>query len=111
MIRKVLPNWFVKLCYLKASLCFGEAVTCEGMIGRVANMDVLLRKFEQWEIEYSRRGYRTIPLNDLADIGGYGASMEGIRGYYGVKRDMGEKPNLYSAMYREEFLQEPKFSQ
>ena len=44
-------------------------------------------RWARWEIEYARRGYRTIPLMDFVNYGRYGVQLTGV----GVKRESQEQ--------------------
>jgi len=70
-------------------------------MGECIGFEKLLRKWEKWEIEYARRGFRTISVDKFTDLGGYGKSIDDLLRQV---RDSDENPKYHAKIYREEFL-------
>lgn len=85
--------------YVDAGAELGDALSY-GYLGEPLGLDGMVSNWARWELEYSKRGYRTISLEDLIDYGGYGRLYaEPLKGL-GVKREPKEQIILYSILYR-----------
>lgn len=86
---------------------FGEAESYSDC-GEVAGTEAMLLDLVKWELEYSRRGYRTISIDDFIDYGGYGRlygkSLNGL----GIKREINEKIVLHAGIYRRRCFKKTK---
>ncbi len=82
----------VVTAYIAAGACYGDACTYPG------GMAPSIGKFsarEAWgvmEKEYAALGYRTIPIKDLIDLGGYGQPVTKL---VRISRDIGEEALLW----------------
>lgn len=85
--------------YAKAGSAFGYAVSLIYM-GECVGFAAMLAKWEGYETEYSRRGYRTFSMRDFVDLGGYRQPIKDL----GAKRAGGEKAVLHAAIYRRKYL-------
>lgn len=85
--------------YVRAGGEFGQAVSYLYM-GECIGFKNLLSKWQKWEAEYARRGYRTLPIDDFIEYGGYGKPLEGL----GVKRNENEKIVSHAQIYRRLYL-------
>src|SRR3990172_1916216 len=99
-MKKLLPDFAVEYRYVQAGANFGDAVSYLYM-GECTGFKELLNKWAGWEEEYARRGYKTLSLDKLTGLGGYGKSIDDV---IGQKRDKGEKPLFHAQIYREKFL-------
>ncbi len=97
--RKLLSDEAVENRYVDAGSIFGTAVSyicygeCYGFAG-------LLRKWEKWEKEYARRGFRTLSLDTFINHDGYGSPLKGL----GEKLEDDELPVFHAKIYRERYL-------
>lgn len=96
---KFLSDAQVEGRYVNACAHFGSALSYIAM-GECVGFEKLLAQWEKWEAEYARRGYRTLPSDDLVSYGGYGRPLVGL----GVKRRSLEQPVFHARIYREKFL-------
>ena len=99
MLKRFMTDKQVERCYVKAGAVFGDAVSYIYM-GECVGFTDLLAKWEKWEAEYAKRGYRTLPVDDFVDHGGYGMPFKDL----GAKRTKGEKPVFHAKIYRELYL-------
>ena len=107
-IKKMI-NWFYELWlnslsdkqveekYVEAGADFGDALSYEYSMGKCVVFDGMCLEWARWEFEYSKRGYRTISLDDFVDLGGYGKPLKGLS----VKRKPKEQIILYAVLYRQ----------
>jgi len=100
LLIRWLPTWMVSMLYLHNGARFGDAVSYL-FIGECSGLDTLLNRWDKWEQEYIRRGFRPISLDELIDIGGYGMSSDGL---LNQKLDVGEEPISHALIYRNEYL-------
>jgi hypothetical protein len=89
----------VEKYYIAVGRVFGNAVSYIYM-GECVGFETLLASWEKWETEYSRRGYRTLPLDDFVEYGGYGIPLKNV----GKKRSRCEEGISHAKIYREEHL-------
>lgn len=85
--------------YREAGEIFGDAVSMIYM-GECIGFERLLDTWAHWEQEYARRGFRTIPLDDFVDTGGYGVPLKGL----GQRRAPDEEPVFHAEIYRKIWL-------
>ncbi len=97
--RKWLSDEAVERRYVDAGSIFGAAVSYLYM-GECSGFKRLLSKWEKWENEYVRRGFRTLSIDAFIDRGGYGVALEGL----GEKRNELEEPVFHARIYRERYL-------
>ncbi len=96
---KSLSDKEAEMNYIEAGARFGDGVSYL-YFGEPLGFDNMFWGWARWEREYSRRGFRTLSLDDFVWFGGYGKALNGL----GVKRAEGEKIILHSDIYKEEFL-------
>ncbi len=97
--RWFLTNKQVQKRYVEAGADFGDAVS-HIFMGECIGFEKLLATWEDWEAEYSKRGYRTLPIEDFANFGGWGKPLKDI----GVKRTAGEELEFHAKIYRDRYL-------
>jgi len=102
MFARFLTDKQVEKRYVKVGATFGDAVSYIYM-GECVGFEKLLAKWEKWEAEYAKRGYRTLPLDDFVSYGGYGTPLKGLKGL-GEKRVEGEDVILHAKIYRDVYL-------
>ena len=81
--------------YVEAGRIFGDAVSDLYMGEGTAFAD-LLAKWEKWEAEYAKRGYRTLRVNDFVAYGGYQIPLKDL----GTKREEGEEAVFHAEIYK-----------
>ena len=99
MLERFMTDKQVEKRYAEAGRVFGDAVSYIYM-GECVGFDGLLAKWEKWEAEYAKRGYRTFPVDDFVAYGGYGTPLKDL----GAKRTEGEEPVFHAKIYREVYL-------
>lgn len=99
MFERFMTDAQVEKRYINTGNIFGDAVSYLYM-GECVGFERMLARWEKWETEYARRGYRTLPLDTFIDCGGYGVPLRGI----GVKREEGEAPVFHAKIYRGQYL-------
>lgn len=85
--------------YKKAGSIFGEAVSMI-YLGECVGFEKILRRFEKWEKEYARRGYKPLSVDDFR-AASYG---EDISQKLHCLQPEGEKPRFHAKIYREKYL-------
>ncbi len=100
LIKKLLPDSFVKKKYVDAGATFGYAVSYL-YLGECAGFEALLNKWAEWEEEYAHRGFKTVSLDRFGEFGGYGKPIDEV---LGRKREVDEEPIFHAQIYREKFL-------
>ncbi len=98
-LKKLLSTSAVEKKYLEAGRVFGDNLSYI-FLGKCVEFEKNLDKLISWELEYAKRGFKTIPLNEFVEFGGYGKD---IKNSLGKKRDAGEKP-LYPAQNYKDIL-------
>ena len=91
---KSLSDKEVENNYIEAGADFGNAVSYDYM-GKCIGFEGMFLSWARWEIEYSNRGYRTIPFDEFILNGGYDKPLSGL----GVKREPDEQIVLYAFLY------------
>ncbi len=99
-----LPYSILEKKYLKSGASFGNAVSYLYM-GECVEFKENLEKWQTWEQEYSRRGYRTINLHKFVEFGGYGLNIDYL---IGQKRKENEQPLLHAEIYKTKYLGKTK---
>lgn len=101
MFERFLTDKQVEKRYIKAGEIFGDALSY-GFMGECSGFKRMLAKWEKWEAEYIKRGYRTLPIDDFIDYGGYGVPLP-LKDIW-KKRDKNEKPIFHAKTYRDIYL-------
>lgn len=91
---KMFTDKQVEKRYVAAGATVGDALSY-GYMGKCVGFDSFVKKFNRWEKEYARRGYKTITCEDFEKYGGYGIPLKGL----GIKRDESEKPIFHSERF------------
>ena len=99
MLERFMTDKQVEKHYAEAGRIFGDAVSYIYM-GECVGFADLLAKWEKWEAEYAKRGYRTLPVDDFVAYGGYGTPLENLS----AKRAEGEETVFHAKIYREVYL-------
>lgn len=99
MFEKFLTDKQVEKKYVGAGGTFGSAVSFIYM-GECIRFADMLTKWEKWEDEYAKRGYRTLPVDDFVGYGGYGKPLRNL----GARRATGERPVSHARIYRKRYL-------
>lgn len=99
MFIQLLTDKTVEQKYRKAGAEFGGAVSMLYM-GECVGFSKLLKRWEKWEAEYAKRGYRTISLDDFVLCGGYGRPLKSL----GEKRTNEEGVIRHAKTYRDKYL-------
>lgn len=73
-------------------------------MGTPVGLDELVERWAEWELEYVKRGFRTISLDDFIKAGGYGASLQDK---LGIKREPGEQVVPHSYIYMQRYPDPP----
>lgn len=82
--------------YVSAGAKLGDALSYS-YLGIPVGLSILIDIWEEWETEYSKRGYRTVSLDSFINYGGgYTKNLNGI----GIKREEGEELISHVARYR-----------
>lgn len=110
--RKFLSDNQVASRYVCAGSHVGSVVNYfyreEGMgfsMGRCSGFEELLDRWDGWEQEYARRGFRTISLDAFVEYGGQGFP---INHFVGQRRYENESPVFHAQMYGAEYLRRAK---
>ncbi len=102
MFERWFSDKFVARRYVVVGATIGDALSyC--YIGIPVGFVVMHKRWEKWEKEYARRGYRTISLDDFIEYGGYDESLKNIL----VKRNSDEQPVFHATIYRERYMNTP----
>jgi hypothetical protein len=99
-LKRILTDRTVERKYVHAGAEFGFDVSYIYM-GESIGFESRLNKWANWEKEYAKRGFRTVPLDDFIELGGYGRSIASL---VGIKRDENEEPVYHAQIYRDNFL-------
>lgn len=107
---RFLPDWLVTNCYMKAGGIFGEALSCVGVAGPCVGFEKFFARWEFWEAEYARRGYRTVNIEEFYKLGfGSVDSEEFITMHLRWERKPGEELVLHAAPAKAWLIQEDWF--
>lgn len=90
---------WVEKRYAESGLSFGDAASYLFM-GECYGFEKLFVRWERWEVEYAKRGYRTVSLDAFVASGGYGAPFQEL----GMKRSESEEPTLYASIFRAHYF-------
>jgi hypothetical protein len=85
--------------YKKAGSFFGVAVSMLHM-GECVGFEKRLRRWEKWEAEYARRGYKPLSVDDFIHAS-YGND---ISQKLHCLQPEGEEPRFHAKIYREKYL-------
>ena len=85
--------------YVLTGTEFGDVVSMI-YLGECIGFENLLASWETAERAYANLGYRTLPVDDFVDAGGYGKELTGLR----IPREIDENPVYHAAYYRKTFL-------
>ena len=99
IFKRLISDSGVEKRYLRAGAEFGDAVSYLYM-GECLDFRIRLLVWEDWEEEYAKRGYRTMPLDDFVEFGGYGKSIDHL---LGKEREDEEEPIFYAKIFQEVF--------
>lgn len=91
--------------YEDAGATIGNALSYSYM-GEPLGLKGLFTRWEKFEAEYSKRGYRTISLDAFIRLGGYGIPLPDI----GVRRELEEVPVLHAKIFRAEYYQNDRLT-
>lgn len=100
LFRACIPSSLVTHLYLKAGEIVGDAVSYSYM-GEAVGFRENFEKWATWEREYSKRGFRTLSLDDFIVYGGMGKPIDHL---IAVKRTPHEEPIFHAEIYRREYL-------
>jgi hypothetical protein len=101
--KRLLTNCFVIKRNLSAESQIGYALSY--MMNReFIESEGLLKRWDVWEAEYARRGFRTISLERFVQLGGYNQPVNDV---LGLKRNSDEDTILHALIYRYWFIYKP----
>lgn len=87
--------------YVRSGAVFGEALSHLYM-GECVGFHGMKERWAKLEQLYADLGYRTIPVEDFVEYGGYGKAIDHkVR----VKRSEGEAPVLHAVTFQERYAQ------
>jgi hypothetical protein len=89
----------VRSYYIKAGHKFSDTKDCICK-NKSANYINILLELEKWELEYSKRGFRTFSINDFIKYYGFGSSLDFSFRISKKKREPQEKAILHIANFR-----------
>jgi len=95
MVRR---EWVVEH-YVRSGAVFGEALSYLYM-GECIGFHGMKERFAKLERLYAEYGYRTIPLEDFVEYGGYGKKIDHL---LRVKRETGEEPIFHAVTFQERY--------
>jgi hypothetical protein len=99
-LRRFINDQKVEKKYVSAGAQFGDAVSYLYM-GECVGFESMLNRWADWEQEYVDRGYRTVPLDNFVELGGYGKSIDHLLGH---KLKENEEPIFHAQIYRDNYL-------
>ncbi len=85
--------------YRRAGAVFGDAVS-EIYMGERRGFDKLHAEWARWELEVSRRGFRTFSVDAFRRLGGWARPIPG----FGERRSESEKVVLHAEIFRQRWL-------
>jgi hypothetical protein len=95
MFKRFMTDEQVEDRYARAGDNFGFAASVADWDGEFS-FNWLLSRWEKWEAEYAKRGFRTLPVDDFTYFGD-NKIVEGL----GIKREEGEDPVFHAVYFRE----------
>jgi hypothetical protein len=98
--KRLLFDARVEKNYVSTGTWVGDAVS-QAYMGEPLGMASRVDKWASWEVEYARRGFRTVSLDRFVGLGGYGKHIDDA---IGQKRDAGEEPILHAEIYKQRYL-------
>ena len=96
----ILSDRLVGKMYQKYGTQFGDAVSML-YVGECAGFNRMFSKWQTLEVEYLKRGLRSLPIDDFVSAGGYGNDIDSL---IMVRRDRGENPVFHATIYKERYL-------
>lgn len=87
--------------YVRSGAVFGEALSYLYM-GECVGFHSMKERWAKLERSYAELGYRTIPLEDFLEYGGYGKAIDHL---VRVKRTEGEEPTLHAITFQQRYAQ------
>lgn len=93
-------EWVVEQ-YVRSGAVFGEALSYLYM-GECVGFHSMKERWAKLERLYAELGYRTIPLEDFLEYGGYGKSIDHL---VRLRRADGEEPVLHAVIFQERYAQ------
>jgi hypothetical protein len=99
-LRRIMNDQGVEKKYVSAGAQFGDAVSYLYM-GECVGFESMLNRWADWEQEYVDRGYRTVPVDNFVELGGYGKSIDH---FLGQKLEENEEPIFHAQIYRDNYL-------
>ena len=103
--RIIILDSRVLKAYERAGKEFGDSLSYLDCMGRDVDFEVKFLIFQDWEKAYAKRGYKTVPIDDFLQAGGYGKDISHM---LGVKRAEDELAILHCDKIRDEVLVELK---
>lgn len=91
LFRPVVDEADIIHAYVIAGAVYGDACTYPGGFAELGGKNARV-VWAQLEKEYAARGYRTVPIRDLIQLGGYGTSLKHL---VHVKRGPSEQALLW----------------
>jgi hypothetical protein len=79
--------------YIQAGNDFGEALSYVPLVGKCVGYSNLERTWARAEKAYASLGYRTVPIDEFHDSGGYGKSIDHL---FCIRRNPDELPVFYA---------------
>ena len=96
----ILSDKFVGKMYQKHGSDFGGAVSMLYM-GQCVGFKNMLSRWMAWEVEYLKRGFRSLPVDEFTRAGGYGYDIDD---QIMVRRKTDEKAIFHGKIFKEEYL-------
>lgn len=93
-------EWIVEQ-YVRAGAVFGEAISYLYM-GECVGFHSMKERWAKLERLYADLGYRTIPLEDFVEYGGYGKSIDHL---VRIRRDDGETALLHADTFARNYAE------
>lgn len=94
LFKKIMPDWKVEMNYVKAGILFAKAI----LINCIEfELEKNLNLWEKWEEEYSKRGYKTISMEDFFEIS---KQEEKLYTLLNKRRAEGEEPIFHSKNFK-----------
>jgi hypothetical protein len=93
-------EWVVEQ-YIRSGALFGEALSYLYM-GECVGFHSMKERWAKLERAYAELGYRTIPLEDFVEYGGYGKKIDHL---VRVRRAHGESAILHAVTFHERYEQ------
>ena len=95
LFRRFMSDEKVEKKYVNVGTEVGDAVSYS-YFGECIGLGLMLNSLVDWEQEYVNRGYRTVPIYDFIQLGGYGKNLDSL---LGQKLAKDEKPIFHAQNY------------